>query len=184
MSKNKHNAKKYHAKKRNARRRANTKKLYFSGKDGISTQPKFNLIRWGVDWIKSHRELVTYVIFGGLTTVVDWTVRFLLDAVFPETALFTFLMGAIAWTAAVLFAFVTNKIFVFESKTKQPLRVLGELGAFAGGRVLSFCVQELLMFLTATVIGWDRSIMIIPVSVLVVIINYFLTKFVFRKKTD
>jgi putative flippase GtrA len=143
-------------------------------------QKKFNPI----EWIKAHRELVTYVIFGGLTTVVDWTVRFLLFAVVPDTPAFTLLVGIIAWVAAVLFAFATNKLFVFESKTRAPLRVLSELGIFAGGRVLSLGVQELLMYLTAGVIGWDRRIMIIPIAVLVVVINYFLTKFVFRKKTD
>ena len=143
-------------------------------------QKKFNPI----EWVKSHRELVTYVIFGGLTTVVDWTVRYLLYAVMPDTPAFTFLIGVLAWIAAVLFAFITNKLFVFGSKTKKLGRVLAELGVFAGGRVLSLGVQEFLMFLTAGVIGWDRRIMIIPIAVLVVVINYFLTKFVFRKKTD
>ncbi len=143
-------------------------------------QKKFNPI----DWIKAHRELVTYVIFGGLTTVVDWTVRFVLFSFVPDTPIFTFMVGVIAWIAAVLFAFVTNKLFVFESKTRRLGRVMAELGVFAGGRILSLGIQELLMYLTAGVIGWDRRIMIIPIAVLVVIINYFLTKFVFRKKTD
>ncbi len=149
----------------------------------LEAHPKLMAFR-PVSWAVAHWEIVTYAFFGGLTTVVDWTVRFLLYAVLPNTPLFTFLIGVVAWIAAVLFAFVTNKLFVFESKTREPLRVLIELGVFAGGRVLSLGIQELLMYLTTGVIKWDRRIMIIPIAVLVVVINYFLTKFVFRKKTD
>ncbi|MBQ4064637.1 MAG: GtrA family protein [Clostridia bacterium] len=155
----------------------------FSPLHWLESHPKLKNIRL-VRWITSHWELVTYAFFGGLTTVVDWTVRFILYGLLPDLPEFTLLIGVIAWIAAVLFAFVTNKLFVFGSKTRQPLRVLAELGIFAGGRVASLCIQELLMYLTAGVIGWDRRIMIIPIAVLVVVINYFLTKFVFRKKTD
>ena len=137
-----------------------------------------------VSWAVAHWEIVTYAFFGGLTTMVDWTVRFLLFAVVPESALINLLVGVAAWVAAVLFAFVTNKLFVFESKTRHPVRVLIEFSAFAGGRVLSLGIQELLMYLTATVIGWDRRIMIVPIAVLVVVINFLLTKLVFHKKTD
>jgi len=133
-----------------------------------------------IEWAKEHRELVTYVIFGGLTTVVDWGISFVLY----QTDMNTHVVNVIAWTAAVLFAFVTNKIWVFRSRTKAASRVMGELIAFAGGRVLSLGVQELLFVLAVDLLDWNRTLVKIPVAVLVVIINYFLTKFVFRKKQD
>jgi len=133
-----------------------------------------------LEWAKEHHELVTYVIFGGLTTVVDWGISFVLY----QTDMNTHVVNVIAWTAAVLFAFVTNKIWVFRSQTKAASRVLGELITFAGGRVLSLGGQELLFVLTVDILDWNRSLVKIPVAVLVVIINYFLTKFVFRKKQD
>lgn len=133
-----------------------------------------------MEWAKEHHELVTYVIFGGLTTVVDWGISFVLY----QTDMNTHVVNVIAWTAAVLFAFLTNKIWVFRSRTKAASRVLGELIAFAGGRVLSLGVQELLFVLAVDILDWNRSLVKIPVAVLVVIINYFLTKFVFRKKQD
>lgn len=133
-----------------------------------------------LEWAKEHHELVTYVIFGGLTTVVDWGISFVLY----QTDMNTHVVNVIAWTAAVLFAFVTNKIWVFRSRTKAASRVVGELIAFAGGRVLSLGVQELLFVLAVDILDWNRTLVKIPVAVLVVIINYFLTKFVFRKKQD
>ena len=133
-----------------------------------------------MEWARAHRELVTYVIFGGLTTVVDWGISFVLY----QTNMNTHVVNVIAWTAAVLFAFITNKLFVFRSQTKNVSRVMGELIAFAGGRVLSLGVQELLFVLTVDIFDWNRSLVKIPVAVLVVIINYFLTKIVFRKKRD
>ena len=101
-----------------------------------------------------------------------------------QTDMNTHVVNVIAWTAAVLFAFVTNKIWVFRSRTKAASRVVGELIAFAGGRVLSLGVQELLFVLAVDILDWNRTLVKIPVAVLVVIINYFLTKFVFRKKQD
>ena len=133
-----------------------------------------------LEWAKEHWELVTYVIFGGLTTVVDWGISFVLY----QTDMNTHVVNVIAWTAAVLFAFVTNKIWVFRSRTKGASRVMGELIAFAGGRVLSLGVQELLFVLSVDILDWNRTLVKIPVAVLVVVINSFLTKFVFRKKQD
>ncbi len=133
-----------------------------------------------LDWAKEHRELVTYIVFGGLTTVVDWGISFLLY----QTSMNTHVVNVIAWTVAVLFAFVTNKIWVFRSKTKQTIRVMAEFLGFAGGRVLSLGVQELLFVLAVDWMAWNRNWVKIPVAVLVVIVNYFLTKFVFRKKQD
>lgn len=131
-------------------------------------------------WLRTHRELVTYGIVGGLTTAVDWSISFLLY----RTDMNTHAVNVIAWTAAVLFAFAANKKWVFRSRTRAAARVTGELIAFAGGRVLSLGVQELLFLLTVDVLAWRPTYVKIPVAVLVVIINYFLTKFVFRKKQD
>ncbi len=133
-----------------------------------------------LDWAAEHRELVTYVIFGGLTTVVDWGISFLLYL----TKMNTHVVNVIAWTVAVLFAFVTNKRYVFQSRTRETGRVAAELIGFAGGRVLSLGVQEALFVLLVDVMTWDRRVVKVPVAVLVVIINYFLTRVVFRRKRD
>lgn len=131
-------------------------------------------------WLLRHKDLVIYAFFGGLTTLVDWGISFALYAVEinPHAA------NVVAWTVAVLFAFVTNRTWVFHSKRKGFGAITGELIGFAGGRVLSLGVQELLFVLAVDWLGMSEYLVKIPVAVLVVIINYFLSKFLFTKKKD
>ncbi len=129
------------------------------------------------NWLKEHRDVVRYVIVGGLTTLIDFVISFLLYRFVNEH-----IANVAAWIAAVLFAFAANKLWVFESKTRTPGRVVAELAAFAGGRLLTLGMQELI-FLVAT--DWLRipaRYVKIPASILVIIANYFLTRFVFRRR--
>ena len=136
--------------------------------------------------LKKYKSVILYVIFGGLTTVVDWSVSFLLyylwgDAIDTTPVL---LHGAnvIAWVAAVAFAYVTNRVWVFESKRRGFLPVLGEIAAFAGGRVLTLLLQEAIMGVFCTWLGYNEYLFKIIAAVLVVILNYFISKLlVFRK---
>lgn len=134
-----------------------------------------------------NRETILYLVFGVLTTAVDWGVSFLLyyfwgDAIDQNNIL---IHGAdvIAWICAVLFAFFTNRVWVFASDKKGFGAVLGELGLFALGRVATLGVQEALVFVFFTIIGINKYIVKIGVAVIVVILNYFFSKLlVFRKK--
>lgn len=129
-----------------------------------------------IQWILGHRELVVYVFFGALTTFVDWGISFGLYALDVNVHL----ANIVAWTAAVLFAFITNRNLVFHSKRRGLGAVIGELIGFSGGRILSLAVQELLFVLAVDVLSWNEYLVKIPVAVLVVIINYFISKFLFR----
>ena len=141
------------------------------------------------DLLIRYREVILYLIFGGLTTVVDWGLSFLLyhfwgDAIEAHVWL---VHGAnvIAWGAAVLFAFITNRIWVFESKKKGFLPVLGELGSFAGGRVMTLLLQEAMFVIFFDILGINEFVVKVVAAVLVIILNYVISKlFVFRKKKD
>ncbi len=142
-----------------------------------------------VELFKKYKSIILYIFFGGMTTVVDWSVSFLLYYLWGDAIEATpwLIHGAnvIAWVAAVAFAYVTNRIWVFESKRKGFLPVLGEIGAFAGGRVVTLLLQEILMAIFFTWLGFNEYIVKIVAAVLVVIINYFISKFfVFTKKKD
>ena len=139
-----------------------------------------------LELLKKHKGAILYLIFGGLTTVVDWSVSFLLYYLWGEAIDATpwLIHGAnvIAWVAAVTFAYVTNRIWVFESKRRGFLPILGEIGAFAGGRVLTLLLQEALMAIFFTWLGFNEYAVKIVAAVLVVILNYFISKlWVFRK---
>lgn len=137
--------------------------------------------------LKKHKSVILYVLFGGMTTVVDWGVSFLLYYLWGEAIDATpwLIHGAdvIAWVAAVSFAYVTNRIWVFESRRRGFFPILSELGAFAGGRALTLLLQEALMAVFFTWLGLNEYAVKIAAAVLVVILNYFVSKLlVFRKK--
>lgn len=126
-----------------------------------------------------HRELILYVIFGGLTTAVDWCISFLLYA----ASVNVHVADVIAWCAAVLFAFVTNRTVVFQSKETGTVGILRELCTFSGGRVLTLLLQELVVFLFYDLMHWNAYAVKIIAAVLVIVLNYFISKLiVFRSK--
>lgn len=140
-----------------------------------------------IELLKKYKSIILYIIFGGMTTVVDWSVSFTLYYLWGDAIEATpwLIHGAnvIAWVAAVAFAYVTNRIWVFESKRRGFMPIVGEIAAFAGGRVFTLLLQEVLMAVFFTWLGFNEYIVKIVAAVLVVILNYFISKiFVFRKK--
>ena len=139
-----------------------------------------------IELLKKYKSIILYIIFGGLTTVVDWSVSFTLYYLWGDAIEATpwLIHGAnvIAWAAAVAFAYVTNRIWVFESKRRGFAPIVGEIVAFAGGRVFTLLLQEILMAVFFTWLGFNEYLVKIVAAVLVVILNYFISKLlVFRK---
>ena len=140
---------------------------------------------------KRMKELILYVVFGVLTTLVNWAVYFLvtklggLDGMAQESAGYFLLLNAaqvLAWIVAVLFAFFTNKRYVFES-TAQKKSAWREFLLFVSARVLSLLVIELGLFNLLLLCGlgelWSKLIE----SAAVIVFNYVASKLVvFRKK--
>lgn len=141
------------------------------------------------DLLVRYREVILYLIFGGLTTVVDFGLSSLLyffwKDVINANLLLVHGVDVLGWTAAVLFAFITNRIWVFQSKKKGFLPIMGELFSFAGGRVATFLLQEGVVLLFFNLMQMNYYLVRIIAAVLVIILNYVISKlFVFRKKKD
>ena len=130
--------------------------------------------------LKKHEEVVSYLFFGGLTTVVNYLVYL------PCYNLLRFsgtVSNVIAWIAAVAFAYLTNKPFVFKSHDWSAKTVLPELTKFVGCRVGSGLVETAVIFLTVDWLGLNGNLIKVATSVLVVVLNYIGSKLVvFRKK--
>lgn len=137
-------------------------------------------------WIKKHKEVVLYVVFGGLTTLVNYLVFYPLvniPGMQDNVSWWTLVVNVIAWVAAVAFAYVTNKFFVFQSKDKSGKTVLREIVSFVGARVASLLIEEAILALFVTVLHFNENLIKLIASIGTVIINYFFSKFViFRKK--
>lgn len=133
------------------------------------------------EFFAKHREVIMYCIFGVATTIVNWLaysvcVRWL--------GLNLYVSGIAAWIIAVSTAFVTNKIWVFDSKSWRFLLVLGEVIAFFGGRALTGALEVIAVpalvswGLDATLFEVEGLPAKIIVSVIIVALNYVISKFV------
>ncbi len=134
-----------------------------------------------IEQFKKHREVIMYIIFGVLTTVVDILVFSLLaHTVFDtENPLLAQIANIIAWIAAVAFAYVTNRIFVFKSKEK---RILIEILSFTASRLLTLVLDAILIYVLASLIGINPDVSNIISNVVVIVLNYVISKlFVFRR---
>ncbi len=135
---------------------------------------------------QKYREIIMYLIFGVSTTLVNWIVYTLLVSIAKTDVT---LANGIAWFAAVIFAYITNKLYVFESKSWKVSVLLHEIISFFGARIASGVFE---IFLPALLmkIGLDQAIFGIEgfaaklvVSVLVIVLNYIFSKlFVFKNK--
>lgn len=127
-----------------------------------------------------NRETVSYVVFGVLTTVVNIVVYLIF---FNTLGVHNLISNAIAWVAAVLFAYVVNKLFVFRSHTISAREALREFYLFIAARLFSFGVDELGMLLLVNVAHAGGFVSKVIVNVIVMIMNYFFSKWIiFRQK--
>ena len=128
------------------------------------------------------REVGAYLLFGLLTTGVDYAVYLFCERRLRgewKTALAT----AIAWLAAVLFAYFTNRIWVFQNTARGLRSAAKEAAAFFGSRVFSGGISVLLMVFLADCLLWNDRLAKLLVTGFVVILNYLLSKLlVFRQK--
>ena len=126
------------------------------------------------------REMISYLIFGVLTTLVNLVVFQLCDAVL---GIYYIAANVIAWIIAVIFAYVTNKLFVFDSKSWELKLVVKEVFSFGSARILSLLFETGFIALTVEVMEMPKFISKIIASIFVVIINYVASKlFIFKKK--
>ena len=127
-----------------------------------------------------YYDPIIYLVFGVLTTIVDYLVYLPCSNLLGMSSAVS---NVIAWAAAVLFAFLTNKPLVFHSHDWSAEVVLPELVKFIGTRAGSGALETGILFVTVDLLGYNGNILKILLSVLVVILNYIGSKFlVFRKK--
>ena len=127
-----------------------------------------------------HEQIISYVFFGGLTTLVNFIVYYPL---YNLCHLSASLSNILAWIVAVIFAYLTNKPFVFKSKDWTMKTVAPEFAKFVGSRFGSGLLETVIIRITVDILLWNGNLWKIIVSVLVVILNYITSKFfAFKKK--
>ena len=129
--------------------------------------------------VRKHWDILFYLFFGALTTVVNYLVYLPCDNLL---GLSSALSNMIAWVFAVAFAYLTNKPFVFQSHDWTMKTVLPELAKFVACRIGSGVLETAILFVSVDLLRWDGNVMKLVTSVLVIIVNYVGSKLlVFRK---
>ena len=130
--------------------------------------------------IEKYWDVLSYLFFGVLTTVVNYLIYL---PVYNFCGLSAALSNMIAWVGAVIFAFLTNKPFVFRSHDWSAKTVVPELTKFVSCRIASGVLETVILFLAVDCMNWNGNIWKLVTQVLVIIINYVGSKLlVVRKK--
>lgn len=139
-----------------------------------------SLYEEGYSLFKKYREIVVYIIFGGLTTLVNFVGYIVLTRIMGMEA---GIANVVAIIISILFAYVTNKIWVFESKTTKIKEVLKEMFSFFGCRAFTSLLDIGLFDLLVYVFHISDIWVKIFNQIIVIVLNYVLSKvIVFRKE--
>ena len=130
--------------------------------------------------ILEYRRFIFYVVFGVLTTLINIAVYALS---YKGLLLGNVPSNVIAWIVAILFPFVVDKLYVFEARNMELKNVLYELVKFIGARLTTGLFDLAIMFVGVDVLHGPAIIIKVAANIMVIILNYVLSKLVvFRKK--
>lgn len=133
-----------------------------------------------LDFIKKHKGVILYLVFGALTTLVNIASYWLFAHIF---SLNTLTSTVLAWVASVIFAFFTNKLIVFEARGNGARHFLYELAMFLLARLATGVLDIAIMLVFVDVLHLNDIVIKIISNVVVIILNYIVSKFIiFAKK--
>ena len=127
-----------------------------------------------------YKEIINYLVFGGLSTLVNIVSYYILARIIGIEAVTS---SAISWFFAVLFAYITNKLFVFESKTETKKEFIKEIISFFSCRILTGALCDVGTFaLMINVLKINDVIAKIVTQILVIVLNYIFSKLIIFKR--
>lgn len=141
-----------------------------------------NIIEKGLNLYKKNKEVINYLFFGGVTTVICLVVYYILTftVLDPNVPVCLQIANIVSWIVGVVFAYITNRKYVFVSKNEN---ILKEIKSFVIARLLTLILDMLIMFVGVTLLKGNDKILKLISQVLVIVSNYVLSKlFVFKKK--
>lgn len=129
---------------------------------------------------QTKKEIINYLIFGLLTTIVNYIVFFLLLLLFKQIP--TVISNTIAWFISFLFAYFTNRRWVFQSQAKGLKAILIEFWWFLIARIFSLFIDNLFVYLGID--RWHQNELLVKLvsQILIVILNYLFSKWIFKSK--
>lgn len=135
-------------------------------------------------WYRKHQEGMRYLVFGALSTIVNIAVYSIFSAILlkglSNETLKVNISEIVAFIAAVLFAYITNKLYVFNSKTNGIKELAREIGSFLGCRIFTEIIS-ILMMNAAVWLSINDILMKVISNIVVIILNYVFSKILIFK---
>ncbi len=131
------------------------------------------------DLYRNHREGWRYLIFGALATIVNIAIY---DIAFYLGKIDNSISNIIAWVVAAIFAYITNKFMVFASKLNTKKELQKQIVSFFGCRLFTLLIDQTIMVITVDKLGMQAFLMKVISNVIVIILNYVLSKLIIFKK--
>lgn len=127
-----------------------------------------------------HKEMLLYLFFGGCTFLVSMISYTIADIIFEINEL---IANLISWVLAVVFAFFTNRVWVFQGKTDSAKSFGIQMLNFFCGRLTTLAVEELIILVFITIFEFNSILIKTLAQIIVIVLNYIISKFwVFRKR--
>lgn len=131
------------------------------------------------NWYRDHQEGMRYLVFGGLSTVVNIIIFVICTNLI---SLSTTVGNSIAWIISVMFAYVTNKLYVFKSKTNNTKSLIKEIFSFTGARIATLVMETIFLIIFIDKLHFNTLLMKIISNILVILLNFILSKvWIFKK---
>lgn len=122
---------------------------------------------------KKYKEIILYLFFGGLTFLVSVGSYVFFEFV---TGMSPLIANIFSWILAVSFAYITNRIWVFTDIAHGVQKVIKEVCAFFGGRVVTLIIEEAILFFGISVLNFESVVVKVIGQIVVIISNYFISK--------
>lgn len=130
----------------------------------------------------NYKEMLLYVLFGGITTIIS---VFTFTIVYEFFSINEHVANVISWLLAVLFAFVTNRTWVFKDTLDNNSSVLVQAISFYAGRFATLVVEELIIFVFISKLNFNAVSVKVATQVIILVLNYLVSKFfVFRQRSS
>lgn len=126
-----------------------------------------------------NKEAILYLFFGGLAFLVSIFTYIIFEKVFIFSPL---IANVYSWIITVTFAYVTNKVWVFESHVRDFKGIIREITVFFSGRIVTLLIEEAILFVGIDVLSIGSIIVKIVAQIVVIISNYFASKLIVFKK--
>ena len=134
-----------------------------------------------IELLTKYKSLISYAFFGVCTTVINLVAYYLCSHILSLT---TVVSTVIAWIVAAIFAYVTNKLWVFECKSWEKQVLIKEIPSFFACRILTGVLDIAIMAIVVDVLHFNDMLMKIISNVFVIILNYIASKFLIFKRSN